>query len=118
MKMWSRLLPLCALAGGLLLMAGVAQGQLLITGNDEKVWFDETGKTVNQPPGKDTVSIIDIREPAKPRILASLPLMNTIIGPPVNLAITPTSTWRSSPIHSTGSRMARAGRVCPTTRSM
>src|SRR5215471_11380984 len=89
MKKSSRLLPLCAFAGGLLLMAGAARAQLLITGNDEKVWFDETGKTVNQPPGKDTVSIIDIREPTKPRILASLPLMNTIIGPPVNLAITP-----------------------------
>ena len=51
MKTPSRLLPFCALAGGLLLMAGVARGQLLITGNDEKVWFEETGKTVNQPPG-------------------------------------------------------------------
>src|ERR1700758_1965737 len=50
---------------------------------------DETGKTVNRPPGKDTVSIIDIHDPTKPRILANLPLMNTIIGPPVNLAITP-----------------------------
>ena len=51
MKTRSRLLPLCALAGGLLVMAGVARTQLLITGNDEKVWFEETGKTVNQPPG-------------------------------------------------------------------
>jgi hypothetical protein len=51
MKTWSRLLPLCAFAVGLLLMAGVAVAQLLITGNDEKVWFEETGKTVNQPPG-------------------------------------------------------------------
>ena len=73
MKTSSRLLPLCAFAGGLLLMAGAARAQLLITGNDEKVWFDETGKTVNQSPGKDTVSIIDIRETAcKLRILASL----------------------------------------------
>jgi DNA-binding beta-propeller fold protein YncE len=89
MNALSRSLPLCAVAGGLLAAAGAASAQLLITGNDEKVWFDETGKTVNQPPGKDTVSIIDIRDPIKPRILASLPLMNTIIGPPVNLAITP-----------------------------
>src|SRR6516164_5561598 len=62
--------------------AGAARAQMLITGNDEKVWFDETGKTVNQPPGKDTVSIIDIHD-------AATPLINTIIGPPVNLAITP-----------------------------
>jgi DNA-binding beta-propeller fold protein YncE len=89
MKALTRSLPLCALACGLILAAGVARAQLLVTGNDEKVWFDETGKTVNQPPGKDTVSIIDIHDPIKPRILANLPLMNTIIGPPVNLAITP-----------------------------
>ena len=35
------------------------------------------------------MSIIDIHDPIKPRILANLPLMDTIIGPPVNLAITP-----------------------------
>src|SRR6516165_1576570 len=79
-----------ATAGALVLSAGVSRAQLLITGNDEKVRFDPaTGKTVNQAPGKDTVSIIDIHDPIKPRILANLPLMNTIIGPPVNLAITP-----------------------------
>ena len=79
-----------AAAGALLVPADVARAQLLITGNDEKVRFDPaTGKTVNQAPGKDTVSIIDIHDPIQPRILANLPLMNTIIGPPVNLAITP-----------------------------
>jgi hypothetical protein len=60
-----------------------------ITGNDEKISFDETGKTVNRPPGKDTVSIVDIHDPTKPRIIANLPLMNSIMGPPVNLAIAP-----------------------------
>src|SRR6516225_512310 len=84
-----KLLALGAAAGALLVPAGITRAQLLITGNDEKVWFDDTGKTVNQAPGKDTVSIIDIADPVKPRILANLPLMNTITGPPVNLAITP-----------------------------
>jgi DNA-binding beta-propeller fold protein YncE len=64
--------------------------ELMIVGNDEKVSWDEAGKQVLLPPGKDTVSVIDIgTDPLAPRILASLPLMNTIIGPPVNLAITP-----------------------------
>ena len=90
MRATMRLLALGAGAGALLLPAGGARAQLLITGNDEKVSFDETaGKTINHPAGKDTVSIIDIADPVKPRIVANLPLMNSITGPPVNLAITP-----------------------------
>ena len=70
--------------------SAATRAQLLITGNDEKVSFDEnTGKTITHPAGKDTVSIIDIADPAKPKIVVNLPLMNTITGPPVNLAITP-----------------------------
>ena len=89
MKAFLRLLVLSTAVGALLAPAGSARAQLLITGNDEKVSFDAGGKTVTHPPGKDTVSVIDIREPTKPRIVANLPLMNTITGPPVNLAITP-----------------------------
>jgi DNA-binding beta-propeller fold protein YncE len=89
MKAFLRLLVLSAAASTLLAPASGTQAQLLITGNDEKVSFDETGKTVRHAAGKDTVSIIDIRDPTKPRIVANLPLMNTITGPPVNLAITP-----------------------------
>ena len=77
MKPFWRLLVLSAVTGTLLAPAGNARAQLLITGNDEKVSFDETGKTVTHPPGKDTVSIIDIRDPTKPRIIANLSLMNS-----------------------------------------
>jgi DNA-binding beta-propeller fold protein YncE len=87
MKAFFRLLALSAAT--LFVPASPIQAQFLITGNDEKVWFDETGKTVNQPPGKDTVSIIDIADRTKPRIVANLSLMNSIFGPPVNLAVTP-----------------------------
>jgi len=89
MKALVRFLGLGAAAATLLVLAGPTRAQLLITGNDEKVSFDENGKTIRHPAGKDTVSIIDIADPVKPRILANLPLMNTITGPPVNLAITP-----------------------------
>jgi hypothetical protein len=57
------LLAVSVAAGTLLAPAGDARAQLLITGNDEKISFDRTGKTVTHPPSKDTVSIIDIREP-------------------------------------------------------
>ena len=89
MEPFLRLLALSVATVALLAPAGNARAQLLITGNDEKVSFDEAGKTVTHPPGKDTVSIIDIRDPTKPRIVANLSLMNSITGPPVNLAITP-----------------------------
>ncbi len=67
-----------------------AAAQLMIIGNDEKVTFDDAGKIVFLPPGKDTISIVDIgMNPESPKIITNLPLMNSIVGPPVNLAITP-----------------------------
>jgi hypothetical protein len=90
MRTTLRLPALVAGVGALLLSAGGLRAQFLITGNDEKVSFDEnSGKTITHPAGKDTVSIIDITDPAKPKLVVNLPLMNTITGPPVNLAITP-----------------------------
>jgi DNA-binding beta-propeller fold protein YncE len=65
-----------------------AQAQYLIVGNDEKLAFKD-GKPVLDLPGKDTVTIIDIRDGDRPRLVTSLPLENSIIGPPTNLAITP-----------------------------
>ena len=67
----------------------VADAQLMIIGNDDKLTFDKTGKQIRRPPGKDSISIVDISSPEAPKIVANLPLMNTIIGPPTNLAITP-----------------------------
>jgi len=65
-----------------------AHAQLLIIGLDDKITFDK-GKQVRRPPGKDSVAIVDISSPEAPKLVANLPLMNSIIGPPTNLAITP-----------------------------
>jgi DNA-binding beta-propeller fold protein YncE len=35
------------------------------------------------------LSIIDISNPATPRITATIPLINSVVGPPTNLAVTP-----------------------------
>src|ERR1700681_4105326 len=81
---------LAVLAGCAGMQQSGGKRELMIVGNDEKVSWDAAGKQMILPPGKDTVSVIDIgTDPLAPRILASLPLMNTIVGPPVNLAITP-----------------------------
>lgn len=78
-----------ALAVMILSLGVPARAQYLISGNDEKRGWDADGKPMMLPPGKDTVSIIDIRNRVEPRIVANVPLMNTISGPPTNLAITP-----------------------------
>jgi DNA-binding beta-propeller fold protein YncE len=80
----------CLMAAALLVVgrAAPASAQLMIVGNDQKPKFDD-GKVVMQPPGNDTLSIIDMSKPADLRIVATIPLDNTIIGPPTNLAITP-----------------------------
>ncbi len=65
---------------------------LLIVGNDEKVLWDDKGTTILSPPGKDSVVIIDLANPEAPKIVASLPLKNSVVGPPVNLAIDPTNS--------------------------
>ena len=76
---------------GMTMIAGIAvpaPAQLMIIGNDQKPKFDN-GTVTMQPPGKDTLSIVDIAKPAEPRIAATIPMDNTIAGPPTNLAIAP-----------------------------
>jgi DNA-binding beta-propeller fold protein YncE len=64
----------------------------MIVGLDEKVSWDDDGKTVLSAPGKDQVLIVDLASPESPKIVASLPLKNSIVGPPVNLDIDPTGS--------------------------
>jgi YVTN family beta-propeller protein len=75
-------IALCYAAGG-------ARAQYLVAGNDEKRGYDANGKMIELAPGKDSVSIIDIGNRVQPKIVATLPLKNSIHGPPTNVAITP-----------------------------
>jgi DNA-binding beta-propeller fold protein YncE len=73
-------------------LATSAQAQFIVSGNDEKVTFNDAGKLAINPPGKDTVSVIDISKRSEPQIVANLQLTNSIFGPPTNLAVTPDQT--------------------------
>jgi DNA-binding beta-propeller fold protein YncE len=78
------------LVGGLIGVALTpALGQILIVGNDEKQGFDENAKPIFKEPGHDTLSVIDISKPEAPRVAATIPLINSVVGPPTNLAIHP-----------------------------
>ena len=80
---------LLVLATALVWSPTSALADLMIIGNDEKIVFDAEGNRAVAAPGKDTISIVDITDREAPKIVVSIPLMNSIFGPPVNLAITP-----------------------------
>ncbi len=81
-----RVIAAAVLAVGLGSVA--ARAQLMIVGNDEKISI-VNGKATQKEGGHDTLSIIDMSKPAALKIIATIPLDNSIIGPPTNLAITP-----------------------------
>ncbi len=62
----------------------------MIVGNDEKPGGpDAQGKPIVNPTGNDTVVIFDLAKPEDPKMVVSLKLENSIVGPPVNMAISP-----------------------------
>ena len=61
----------------------------MIVGNDEKLVWDDQGKPVLSAPGRDSVLILDLADPESPKIIANLSVKNSIVGPPVNVALTP-----------------------------
>jgi len=78
------------LAGAMLLALSITAGaQILVSGNDEKVLWDDAGKAIFMAPGKDTISFIDIGNRENPKILTNIALENSIFGPPTNLAVHP-----------------------------
>jgi DNA-binding beta-propeller fold protein YncE len=77
------------LCGALPLHPAVAK-PLMIVGLDEKTTWDDDGKPILALGGKDQVLIVDLADPENPKVVASLPLKNSVVGPPVNVDIDPT----------------------------
>lgn len=92
----SRLIGLSLATAALLLGSTIANSVLakpfMIVGLDEKIVWDDDGKPILSPDGKDQVLIVDLANPEDPKIVASLPLKNSVVGPPVNVDIDPTGT--------------------------
>src|SRR5713101_6405313 len=84
------ILATCVIVGGSL---GVARSApLMIVGNDEKLLWDDQSKPLLSAPGRDSVLIVDLADPLNPKVVANLPLKNSVVGPPVNLDIDPTGS--------------------------
>lgn len=67
---------------------GRAGQDSILVGLDQKAFFEEKGQ-VFEVRGEDAVLVLDASDPAHPRIAASLPLTNSVAGPPTNLQVTP-----------------------------
>jgi DNA-binding beta-propeller fold protein YncE len=80
------LLTSAALAAGTI--AGVAS-PLMVVGLDTKFTIDDAGTKLFHPNGGDAVLVYGLDDPAHPALLGSLPLENSIVGPPTNLGVTP-----------------------------
>jgi DNA-binding beta-propeller fold protein YncE len=85
-------LRLAACAVAVLSFSAARAAPFMIVGDDEKILWDDNGKPVLSPPGKDAVLILDLADPLNPKIVGNLPLKNSVVGPPVNLAIDPTNS--------------------------
>ncbi len=60
----------------------------ILVGLDGKTFFEAEGGR-NGPNGQDAVGILDVSDEARPRLVHTLPLDNSVYGPPTNLRITP-----------------------------
>lgn len=87
-------------AGALVVMAGAlivaatdaVHAETMIVGIDRKFAYDEKAVRQALEPGHDAVMFFDLADPGQPRLIGSLPLENSILGPPTNVAVTPDQT--------------------------
>lgn len=86
------LAPVCAAAFLISSSSALQAAPFLIVGNDEKLLWDDNGNGVMSAPGKDSVLIYDMANPEDPKLVVNLPLKNSVVGPPVNVAIDPTNS--------------------------
>lgn len=63
--------------------------EVMAVGIDRKFTFDDAGKRQAMEPGHDEVAFFDLKDSARPELIGSITIENSIVGPPTNLAITP-----------------------------
>lgn len=89
MNIRTLLLPLALLPTALMPPGAQASAHDIVIGIDEKAVWGPDGIPVNGPPGHDALAVMDVTDPLHPTIRATLPVENSVFGPPTNLQITP-----------------------------
>src|SRR5712691_10618180 len=71
-----------------LAMASLADAQIAISANDNKVMLVNGAVQVVKSPPADTVTILDLKA-SPPRVIAEIDVAVSVVGPPLSIAITP-----------------------------
>jgi DNA-binding beta-propeller fold protein YncE len=66
-----------------------AGAEIMVVGIDRKFAYDQNAMRQALESGHDEVMFFDLKDPAKPKLLGSIALENSILGPPTNVAVTP-----------------------------
>src|SRR5258706_13818925 len=73
---------------GALAFVPLAQGQLLLSSNDNKVTLVNGAATVVKSPPADTLTLIDLKA-WPPKVVAELEVPGSVVGPPFSVAVSP-----------------------------
>jgi DNA-binding beta-propeller fold protein YncE len=92
MRIQLAMLRLLTIVIAMLGLSAARAAPFMIVGDDEKLLWDDNFKPLLSLPGNDAVLILDLADPMNPKIVGNLPLKNSVVGPPVNLAIDPTNS--------------------------
>ncbi len=89
MTRFLQILKAGALLSSALVLSSMVHAEILAVGIDRKFAYDAAGQRSALEPGHDEVVFFDLADPVKPSLIGSVPVENSIVGPPTNLAITP-----------------------------
>ncbi|MFT4928761.1 MAG: DNA-binding beta-propeller fold protein YncE [Phenylobacterium sp.] len=83
-----------AVLGSLLpITSALAADQIMAVGIDRKFSYNlQTSKYTGHASGHDEVQFYNLSKPGNPRLIGSVPVENSVVGPPTNIAITPDQT--------------------------
>jgi DNA-binding beta-propeller fold protein YncE len=70
-------------------LSNLANAQVMVVGLDRKFAYDDNAVRQALEPGNDEVLFFDLKSPENPRLMGSVKLENSIVGPPTNVAVTP-----------------------------
>lgn len=71
----------------------ICQAQIMAVGIDRKFAYDDKAVRQALEPGHDEVMFFDVKNPANPKLVGSVQIENSIIGPPTNVAVSPDQSF-------------------------